>query len=152
MESMILSPHLGILIRTIAEATNRTIPDLEVMSVEQIIVALQKKHDVRPLLKGVAVSRGSAEGVVRIVGGVQDSDRFHDGDILVTRITDPTMVSIMARAGAIVCDIGSITSHPSIVSREMGIPCVVNTHTATATLKEGMRVRVDGATGEIFLC
>ena len=72
------------------------------------------------------------------------------GEILVTKITDPTMVAIMARAGAIVCDIGGIISHPSIVSRELGIPCVVNTKVATVKLTTGMRIKVDGASGEIF--
>lgn len=104
----------------------------------------------QPILTGIAASVGLAEGAVRLVNGVEDNDRFQDGDILVTRITDPTMVLMMARAAAIICDIGGITSHPSIVSREMGIPCVVNTQNATAKLKDGQRVRVDGTKGEVY--
>jgi len=88
---------------------------------------------------------------VRIVRSHADSSRFQDGDVLVTKITDPTMVAMMGRAAAIICDIGSITSHPSIVSREMGIPCVVNTQVATTTLRDGQRVRVNGSTGEVYL-
>lgn len=104
---------------------------------------------IQPILTGVAASAGVAEGNVKIVSGAADMPRFEEGDILVTRITDPTMVMMMSRAAAIVCDIGSITSHPSIVSRELGIPCVVNTKEGTIVLKDGQRVRVDGTKGEI---
>lgn len=97
------------------------------------------------------MSTGIAEGTVRIINTVQDIQTFQPGDVLVTKITDPTMVTIMAKASAIVCDIGGMTSHPSIVSREMGIPCVVNTKEATAKLKDGMQVKVDGGKGEIYL-
>lgn len=103
------------------------------------------------IITGVAASAGIAKGRVRIVTGTADMPRFEEGDILVTRITDPTMVMMMSRAAAIVCDIGSITSHPSIVSRELGIPCVVNTKEGTAMLKDGQRVRVDGTKGEIHI-
>jgi pyruvate,water dikinase len=101
------------------------------------------------VLKGIAASSGIVRGKVRLVKGIGDVGRFNEGDILVTRVTDPTMVVMMAKAGAVVCDIGGITSHPSIVSREMGIPCVVNTKEATTKLKEGMEVEVDGDKGEV---
>lgn len=106
---------------------------------------------MKQILKGVGASRGVARGEVKIVCGVEDVTKFKDGYVLVTKITDPTMVSMMARAAAIVCDIGSLTSHPSIVSREMGIPCVVNTRQGTTILKDGVVVEVNGETGEIFL-
>jgi hypothetical protein len=61
------------------------------------------------------------------------------------------MVQAMVRASAIVTDIGGITSHPAILSREMGIPCVVNTKEATKVIKEGMRITVDGSSGEVSL-
>jgi len=101
------------------------------------------------LLTGLPASQGIARGVVRVVTGADDTDRFQEGEILVTRITDPTMVMMMNCAGAIVTDIGGITSHPAILSREMGIPCVVNTKNATTLLKEGMMVEVDGTKGEV---
>jgi len=102
------------------------------------------------ILKGTPASVGMAEGPVRIVTGAEDTPQFQEGDVLVARITDPTMVRMMSRAAAIVCDIGSITSHPSIISRELGIPCVVSTEKATQVLKTGMRVRVDGKKGEVY--
>lgn len=103
------------------------------------------------LLKGIAASAGIAEGKVKIVHGVKDTVSFEEGQILVAEITEPSMVMMMNKAAAIVTDRGGLTSHPAIVSRELGIPCVVATKTATQTLKDGMRVSVDGAKGEITL-
>ncbi|KKW42244.1 MAG: Phosphoenolpyruvate synthase [Candidatus Magasanikbacteria bacterium GW2011_GWA2_56_11] len=101
------------------------------------------------IIKGTGASRGRARGPVKIITGIADAGKFQDGDILVTRITSPAMVAMMARAAAIVCDVGSVTSHPSVVSRELGIPCVVNTREATARLQDGLVVEVDGSEGEV---
>lgn len=102
------------------------------------------------ILKGIAASPGKAKGKVKIVNNIGDNSKFNEGDILVATITDPAMVQMMAKAAAIICDIGGITSHPAIVSREMGIPCVVNTKEATKKLKNDMEVLVDGDKGEIY--
>ena len=83
--------------------------------------------------------------------GVKDIERFNEGDVLVSEMTEPSMVIMMNKAAAIVTDGGGITSHPAIVSRELGVPCVVNTKTATLELRDGMRVRVDGTAGEVGL-
>ncbi|MBI5728234.1 MAG: hypothetical protein HY984_00595 [Candidatus Magasanikbacteria bacterium] len=101
-------------------------------------------------LHGIGASRGVARGAVKIITSEKNIAEFQPGDVLVTKITDPTMVAIMAKAAAIVCDIGSITSHPSIVSREMGIPCVVNTKQATNMLRDGIMVEVDGEKGTVI--
>ena len=103
------------------------------------------------VLKGLGASQGTARGKVRLVAGEEDEERFQEGEVLVTKITDPTMVMIMNKAAAIVCDIGGMTSHPSIVSRELGIPCVVAAKEATLKLRDGMEVLVDGTRGEIYL-
>lgn len=103
------------------------------------------------LLSGIAASPGSAEGAVRIVRSNDDLSTFREGQILVATITDPTMVSAMIKAAAIITDIGGVTSHPAVLSREMGIPCVVNTKEGTTTLTNGMRVRVDGEKGEVYV-
>lgn len=103
------------------------------------------------ILTGTAASQGIARGRVKIVKGIQDTSSFEEGSVLVTKITDPSMVMMMARSVAIVTDIGGLTSHPAIVSREMGIPCVVNTKQATMLLKNGDDVIVDGTTGNIYL-
>ena len=102
------------------------------------------------ILKGMPVSKGIAQGRVKLVTGVKDSQNFNEGDILVTKITDPTMVMMMSKAAAIICDVGGMTSHPSIVSREMGTPCIVNTKEGTTKLKDGMQVIVDGTKGEVY--
>jgi pyruvate,water dikinase len=102
------------------------------------------------ILKGLAASAGTAEGTARLFQSGDDANTFSEGDILVTTITDPTMVHAMVKAAAIVTDIGGITSHPAILSREMGIPCVVSTKEATKIIKSGMKIMVDGTKGEIY--
>lgn len=101
------------------------------------------------ILTGLGVSAGEAHGKVRIIEDGGDYESFQEGDILVTELTNPSMVLMMSKAAAIVCDIGGVTSHPSIISREMGIPCVVATKTATKDLKDGDEVLVNGTTGEV---
>ena len=106
------------------------------------------------ILKGLGVSPGIIQGKVRIINQSEKYPTFKEGDILITKITDPTMVIMMAKAGAIICDIGGMTSHPSIVSREMGIPCIVNTKKATQVLKNGkngMNIKVNGHQGKVYL-
>jgi pyruvate, water dikinase len=103
------------------------------------------------LLKGLGVSAGTVKGKVRLVKAGEHDNTFKEGEILVTEITDPTMVMMMNEAAGIVCDIGGMTSHPSILSRELGIPCVVATKDATQKLKTGQEVEIDGSTGDVRL-
>lgn len=148
MESMILSPHLGIFATTLSSVLGISIEELQTLTVEHIESQLAAQT---PLLSGIAASSGIAEGVVRVVTSDSTLSPFQEGEILVARITDPSMVSAMIRAAAIVTDIGGLTSHPAILSREMGIPCVVNVKEATLALSDGMRIRVDGEKGEIYV-
>ncbi len=97
----------------------------------------------------MAASQGIAEGSVKIVIGSNDISKFKEGDILVAEVTEPSMVLMMTMAAAIVTDKGGMTTHAAIVSRELGVPCVVGTREATTTLKDGMRVRVDGSAGTV---
>lgn len=106
---------------------------------------------MKKLLAGIGASAGKVKGKVKIVKGIEDFSDFNEGDVLVARITDPSMILMMSKASAIVCDIGGITSHPAIISREMGLPCVVAAKTATSVLKDGMEIFVDGEKGEVFL-
>ncbi len=110
---------------------------------------IQAQPDV--LLKGIGASSGIAEGTARLFLPGDDAVLFNEGDVLVTTLTDPTMVQAMVKAAAIVTDIGGITSHPAILSREMGVPCVVNTKEGTKKITEGMRIRVDGTKGEVYV-
>ena len=104
-----------------------------------------------PILKGIAASQGQAEGAVKIAFTIKDNAKFEEGDVLVTKMTEHSMVPIMIRASAIITDVGGITCHAAIVSREMGIPCVVATKEATKMLKDGQMVKVDGTKGEVYL-
>ncbi len=102
------------------------------------------------LLSGLGASPGIAFGTVRIVNSLEDLNNVKTGDVLVTTMTNPDMVVSMQKAAAIITDEGGITSHAAIVSREMGIPCVVGTRSATQILKEGQIITVDGFTGRVI--
>lgn len=112
---------------------------------------MSKKKLTQIILKGIPASSGVVEGIVKIVKGIKDISKFKEGDILVAEITEPSMVIMMNKAGAIVTDKGGLTSHPAIISRELGIPCVVATRNATKLLKDGVKIRVDGTRGEVFI-
>ena len=101
------------------------------------------------ILKGMGASAGIAKGKVKIIKEGEAAN-FNEGEILVTKITYPSMVMMMSKAAAIVTELGGLTSHPAIVSREMGIPCVVATKTGTIDLKDGMEIIVDGSKGEVY--
>lgn len=102
------------------------------------------------LLKGAAASLGSYAGPVKIIHKPTEIDKVNDGDILVTEMTTPDFVPAMRKAKAIITDTGGRTCHAAIVSREMGIPCVVGTGTATHVLKTGQVVTVDGVSGTVY--
>lgn len=124
---------------------------------EKIGIVLSKLKKMRVIAKGLGVSKGKVQGKVRIIKHLDDHAKFKQGDILVTRLTDPTMVVLMAKAAGIICDIGSLTSHPSIIARELGIPCIVSAQciktgkAITEILKDGQEVHMCGSTGEIHL-
>jgi pyruvate,water dikinase len=102
------------------------------------------------LLKGAAASLGAVFGTVKIIHKPTEIDKVLEGDILVTEMTTPDYVPAMRKAKAIITDVGGRTCHAAIVSRELGIPCVVGTGTATSTLKTGQIVTVDGAKGLVY--
>lgn len=98
-------------------------------------------------LKGMAASLGRVTGVVRIVITQEDQKKMNQGDILVSSMTTPRLMAAMHKAGAIVTDEGGLTAHAAIVSRELGIPCIVGTKVATQILKDGDKVEVDANKG-----
>ena len=102
------------------------------------------------LVRGLGASPGMASGNVKIVLDIDELDKIQDGDIMVTTMTTPDMVPAMRRASGIVTDEGGVTCHASIISRELGIPCVVGTGDATTTLKENSGVTLDGKKGLVF--
>jgi pyruvate,water dikinase len=99
-----------------------------------------------PLLEGVAIGNAIASGTVRVLSDQREMDQVEEGNVLVTEMTDPDWVPVMKRASAIVTDRGGKTSHAAIVSRELGIPAIVRTGTATDALSNGDAVTVDCST------
>jgi len=105
----------------------------------------------RVILKGIPASTGDVTGRVRVLPSVEDAEKkFKEGDIIVTHMTDPNWVIYMKKAKAIITNSGGALSHAAIVSRELGIPCVVGTKTATETLKDNMIVTVSGREGLVY--
>lgn len=113
-----------------------------------------KKEEVKisgeVLLKGLGASPGIASGKVKIVRGLQDITKVEKGDILVTTMTSPDLVPTMSKCAAIITDAGGRTCHAAIISREMGIPCIVGTQTATQVLRDGQEVTVDAYHGTVY--
>ncbi len=102
------------------------------------------------LLKGLPASPGVGIGKVVMVKDMDDLPKVKKGDVMVTVMTTPDMVPAMVRAVAIVTDEGGMTCHAAIVSRELGIPCIVGTTEATKKLKEDQVVTVDGKLGQVY--
>jgi pyruvate,water dikinase len=102
------------------------------------------------ILKGLGASPGHATGTVKIVSNVAELNKVEKGNILVTVMTNPDYVPAMQRAVAIVTDEGGITAHAAIVSREMGIPAVVGTKSATKILHDNDIITVDGSSGLVY--
>lgn len=105
-------------------------------------------HDFPEEVRGMGVSAGVVEGLVRVMLDPSDDD-LEDGEILVCRTTDPGWASYFFIAAGVVIDIGGPLSHGAIVARELGLPCVINAKNATRQLHTGDRVRIDGTTGEV---
>lgn len=105
----------------------------------------------KPILKGSAASPGIGIGYVKVLKSPKEIKRVKDGDILVAKMTSPDYVPAMKKAAGIITDQGGLTSHAAIVSRELGVPCVVGTKEATSKLKDGYVVTVDGSKGLIYL-
>jgi pyruvate,water dikinase len=100
------------------------------------------------VLTGTAVGNKIANGRAKIIEDIKDIHNFEDGDILVTTMTDPDWVPIMKRSGAIITNRGGRTCHAAIVSRELGIPCVVGTDNATELIHAGDEITVSCAEGD----
>ena len=104
----------------------------------------------RVLVQGLAASSGQAVGHVRVLQSVSEGDQLEDGEVLVAPMTSPDWVPAMRRASALVTDGGGMTCHAAIVSRELGVPCVVGARIATTVLRDGELVTVDGAQGAVY--
>ena len=126
---------------------------------ETLYVGKQAKNIIKTFKKfsaegiteivGQTAQPGFAKGIVKKIFRAKDMHRFNKGDILISVATDPDIVPAMKKAAAIVTEQGGITSHAAIVSRELGIPCVIGTKIATKVFKDGDMVEVDANKGTI---
>lgn len=104
----------------------------------------------KEILRGMGASPGVVVGRVRVLSSPQEGAKLQPGEILVAHTTTPDWVPIMRRAAATITDTGGMTSHAAIVSRELGVPCVVGTRQATQLLHDGEVVTVDATRGLIL--
>jgi len=102
-------------------------------------------------IRGLPASPGRAIGPVRVIRTHQDFAKFHPGDVLVTQAAMPAWTPLFSMAVALVTDTGTMAAHASLVAREVGIPAVVGTSDATARLRDGQIVTVDGSAGLVEL-
>lgn len=110
------------------------------------------QDDLSGVISGLVVSKGNCSvvrGRVRILLDPNQAGEFKKGEILVAPMTSPEYVFVMKKAGAIITDTGGLTSHAAIVSRELGVPCIVGTKIATKVLKDGDLVEVDANRGVV---
>ena len=103
------------------------------------------------VITGSPGSAGRVEGLVRCLTSPEEGHLFRQGEVLVAVQTDIAWTLIFPRAAAVVTDVGAPLSHAAIVARELGIPAVVGCGDATARLRTGDRVRVDGGAGTVTL-
>lgn len=115
------------------------------------VAATAKSAAVGTVLAGVACSPGVATGAARVILDPRDPSALQPGEIMVTVQTDPSWTPLFLAAGAVVTNVGAVASHASIVSRELGIPCVSSVPRATQVIPDGATVTVDGDSGTVTI-
>jgi pyruvate,water dikinase len=134
----------------IVQSRPETIHSIKTERVYEEYIAKEKKE---PILSGIAIGEKIGYGKVRVINDLKKMGEFKKGDILVTKMTDPDWNSLMAMASAIITDEGGKTCHSAIISRELGVPCIVGTKDATRVLDTGTSITVDcsqGSKGYIY--
>ena len=106
--------------------------------------------DGKIILRGLGAAPGIGKGTVKVLASPKEMNKVMKGDVLVTDMTTPDFVPAMKRASAIVTNSGGMTCHAAIVSREMGIPCIVGTKNGTTVLQEGQMITVDASRGIVY--
>ncbi|MEM2272792.1 MAG: phosphoenolpyruvate synthase, partial [Candidatus Bathyarchaeia archaeon] len=138
----------------ILQARPETVWSLKEMKMNKIKGRPTIVKEQKILVHGLPASPGIATGKVHIIRSINDLSDFKKGEILVTEMTAPDWVPAMRKASAIITNSGGMTCHAAIVSRELGIPCIVGTASkgtpATENLKDGMIVTVDANLGIVY--
>ncbi len=114
------------------------------------VAAAEPAEPQAVLLHGLGGAPGSAGGAARVLVSLADAASLGEGEVMVTHMTSPDWLPLMRRAAAIVTDSGGMTCHAAIVSRELGIPCVVGTGEATRVLRDGELITVDATRGVVL--
>ncbi|MDD4996506.1 MAG: phosphoenolpyruvate synthase, partial [Patescibacteria group bacterium] len=132
----------------ILQARPETVQSQKSLDYLEKYVLTDKKSKPKVLISGVAVGSKIAQGEANVIENVKDISKFKPGQVLVTEMTDPDWVPIMKMSSAIITDAGGRTCHAAIVSRELGIPCIVGTGNATKNIKQNQKITVSCAEGE----
>jgi pyruvate,water dikinase len=110
-----------------------------------------QRHPDAYTLAGLGVSPGKVTAVARVIHSLDEMENLRPGEILVTRTTTPAWTPLFARAAGLVTDLGGPLAHGSIVAREVGIPAVMGTGTATHKIRDGQTITILGAEGKVLL-
>ncbi len=111
---------------------------------------VRNEGEAKIILRGLGASPGIGMGKVNLIASSKEIKNMSRGDVLVTGMTTPDFVPAMKKASAVVTDTGGMTSHAAIVSRELGVPCIVGTGEATKVLKQDMTISADGSHGIVY--
>jgi phosphohistidine swiveling domain-containing protein len=137
------------LVEVLETGFDKIIGGKEALKLYDILDNTDKVEEKIDEITGVIACLGKAKGIARVVPDVSKVKVFNKGDILVASMTRPEYVPLMKKAAAIITDEGGITCHAAIVSRELGIPCIIGTKIATKVLKDGDLVEVDADKGVV---
>jgi pyruvate,water dikinase len=135
---------------SVLPAESRTTMGAMLWTVDLMFAAARSAQRQSPdavTVPGIAASPGRYTGTVRVVAGEHEFEKIQAGDVLVCPVTSPVWSVLFSRIGALVTDTGGILSHPAIIAREYGVPAVVAAGNATAVLRDGQQVTVDGDAG-----
>ncbi|HRS47700.1 MAG TPA: phosphoenolpyruvate synthase [Candidatus Paceibacterota bacterium] len=130
----------------IVQARPETVQALKNPNIYEEYILKQKG---KLLVTGIAIGAKISAGKVRVIKDVKQISEFRKGEILVTEVTDPDWEPIMKIASGIITDKGGRTSHAAIVSRELGVNCIVGANDATSVLKTGQMITIDCSSGTI---
>lgn len=128
----------------------RPVTTMKAVAGKKSAPGIDKKIGLPILVTGKGASPGLVSGKAQVINSAAQIAQVDQGEILVTPMTTPDFVPAMRKAVAIVTDEGGLTSHAAIVSRELGVTCVVGTGQATAKIKTGQMITVDGGTGNVY--
>lgn len=126
-------------------------PEIGLQGNEAFDTSLFAASHQLPTLQGIGCSSGQIKGRARVITDISQASQLKAGEILVTRITAPSWTPLFTLASGIVAEAGGLHSHTALISREYGIPSVLNVSGATELIKDGQEIEIDGSGGEVYL-